>query len=70
MTKRQVLLTPAQAGEIFGVSGRTMSRWAREGRVPTIVLPSGHRRFRPEDLELVVTPAEERHERAYERRTA
>lgn len=31
-----------------GVSDETVNRWARDGKLPCITLPSGTRRFRPE----------------------
>lgn len=64
------LVKIGEAARRCGVSVATMRRWADAGRVPVIVSPTRQRRFRASDLEHIVTPAEERHERAYERRTA
>jgi excisionase family DNA binding protein len=36
---------------MFGVTARTVSRWAKAGRLPHIVTPGGHVRFRRSDLE-------------------
>jgi excisionase family DNA binding protein len=38
-------LRAGEAAEILHVSPKTMSRWAKEGRVPHIVTLGGHRRF-------------------------
>jgi len=44
-------LTPGQAARVLGVSPRTVSRWADEGRLTHIVTLGGHRRFLREDVE-------------------
>lgn len=38
-------LRAGEAAQILHVSPKTMSRWAKEGRVPHIVTLGGHRRF-------------------------
>jgi len=38
-------LRAGEAAEMLHVSPKTMSRWAKEGRVPHIVTLGGHRRF-------------------------
>jgi excisionase family DNA binding protein len=45
------LLTTTEAGEILGVSGKTVSRYADLGTLPVLTLPSGHRRFRRSDID-------------------
>ena len=45
------LLTTAQVARRLGVSSRTLVRYAERGYVtPAMVLPSGHRRWRLEDV--------------------
>jgi excisionase family DNA binding protein len=44
------LLTPQEAADIIHVTVSTLLRWAREGRLPSVVMPSGRRRFRLTDL--------------------
>jgi excisionase family DNA binding protein len=45
------LLTTAQAARLLGISSRTLVRYAEKGYVkPTMVLPSGHRRWDLEDV--------------------
>ena len=46
-----VMLTPEQAARRLGVSSRSLARWSREGLIKTVVLPSGHRRYRVEDID-------------------
>src|SRR5207245_2208081 len=52
MAQRDVM-TPAEASEVLGVSPRTLSRWAREGRIRAIVTLGGHRRFIRTEIEAV-----------------
>jgi putative resolvase len=44
-------LSIGDAARILGVSVDTVRRWSDEGRVPVVVLPSGHRRYRLADVE-------------------
>ena len=46
------MLTSTKVGKELGLTKGTIGRLAREGRIPCIQLPSGHRRF---DLEAVKT---------------
>lgn len=39
------LLTPAEVVRIFGVRTVTVTRWAREGKIPYSLTPGGHRRY-------------------------
>jgi excisionase family DNA binding protein len=58
MTKRpvqpRILLLPAEAAERLGVSTRTLTRWADEGLIPVVVLPTGHRRYLTSDVTAVL----------------
>ncbi|MGW5241465.1 helix-turn-helix domain-containing protein [Monashia sp. NPDC004114] len=44
------LLTPQEAANLIHVSRSTLLRWAREGRLASVTIPSGRRRFRLGDL--------------------
>jgi excisionase family DNA binding protein len=39
------LLTRTEVARLLGVSPNTVSRWAREGRLPCQMTLGGHRRF-------------------------
>jgi len=58
---RPELLTAKEAGEALGgISDETVNRWAREGKLACITLPSGQRRFRREVIDAILaggTPA-------------
>jgi excisionase family DNA binding protein len=44
------LMTIGEAARLLGVSPITLRRWSDEGRIPVVVLPSGHRRYQPDDI--------------------
>lgn len=50
------LLTPAEVATFFRVDPKTVTRWAVTGRIASIRLPSGHRRYRRGDVEAVNAP--------------
>jgi excisionase family DNA binding protein len=45
------LLSPGQVAKLVGVSAKTVSNWAREGRLTSFRTMGGHRRFRRSELE-------------------
>ncbi len=44
-------LRAAEAAAYLNVSPKTVSRWAKEGKVPHIVTLGGHRRFPRREIE-------------------
>ena len=51
------LLTAAEVVAEFPVFSRpVLWRWAREGKVPSILLPSRRRLFRRSDIQMLLTP--------------
>lgn len=44
------LLTPGEVASIFRVDPRTVTRWAKAGRVKSTRTPGGHRRFRESEI--------------------
>lgn len=44
------LLTPAEVARRFRVDPKTVTRWARAGRLTSIRTPGGHRRFRKSEV--------------------
>ena len=39
------LLTPAQVAQMYKVDPKTVTRWAKAGRLSCIKTPGGHRRY-------------------------
>ena len=42
---RGAYLRTSEVAKILRVSSKTVSRWAREGRLPHVITLGGHRRF-------------------------
>lgn len=56
------LLTPAQVASIFSVNPKTVTRWAKAGKLTSIRTLGGHRRYRETEVRALlagipVTPA-------------
>jgi len=47
-------LTRSDVARLFGVSGSTVTRWARTGLLRSIRTPGGHYRFRSDEVHRVV----------------
>jgi excisionase family DNA binding protein len=45
------LLTPAEVAQMFRVNPKTVTRWARAGKLNAIRTLGGHRRFRASEIE-------------------
>jgi excisionase family DNA binding protein len=45
------LLTPGEVAVMFRVNPKTVTRWARSGRIAAIRTIGGHRRFRASDIQ-------------------
>ena len=41
----QELLTPAEVARLFAVEPKTVTRWARDGKLSSVRTLGGHRRF-------------------------
>ena len=54
VSMRGWLLTPKQVADLLKVTPRTINRWAHDGEIPSITLPSGKFRFRSRDIEDLV----------------
>lgn len=53
----EVLLTPSEVATLFRVDPKTVTRWAKAGKLTSIRTLGGHRRYREaEVLELLGVP--------------
>ena len=50
-----VYIRTAEAAKMLRVSPKTVSRWAKQGRLPHVVTLGGHRRFPQEAIERLAT---------------
>jgi excisionase family DNA binding protein len=46
----EMLLTPAEVAEMFRVNPKTVTRWARAGKITSLRTLGGHRRFREAEI--------------------
>ena len=46
----EALLTPAEVAALFRVNPKTVTRWARAGKITAIRTLGGHRRFRATEI--------------------
>ena len=58
------LLTPAEVARMFRVSPKTVTRWARAGKLTAMRTLGGHRRFRASEVRGLLGRIEEGSERA------
>jgi excisionase family DNA binding protein len=49
-TQPDTLLTPAEVAALFRVNPKTVTRWARAGKITAIRTLGGHRRFRASEI--------------------
>lgn len=45
------LLTPSEVAQLFRVNPKTVTRWARAGKLTAIRTLGGHRRFRASEVD-------------------
>jgi excisionase family DNA binding protein len=51
------LLTPGEVAELFKVNPKTVTRWARAGKITAIRTLGGHRRFDAEEIRSILDGA-------------
>ena len=56
----EVLLTPAEVAKLFRVDPKTVTRWAKAGKLTAIRTLGGHRRYRQSEVNLLLTKPENR----------
>lgn len=54
------LLTPREVASMFRVDPKTVTRWAKAGRIPAIRTPGRHHRFRESDVRALVEGGDQR----------
>jgi len=47
---QEVLLTPAEVASLFRVDPKTVTRWAKAGKLTAIRTLGGHRRYRQSEV--------------------
>jgi excisionase family DNA binding protein len=54
-TEGDQLLTPAEVAALFRVDPKTVTRWARAGKLQAIRTLGGHRRYRETDVRALLS---------------
>jgi excisionase family DNA binding protein len=53
------LLTPAEVAAMFRVNPKTVTRWARAGKISAVRTLGGHRRFRSDEIRRFLEEAQD-----------
>lgn len=54
--EQEALLTPSEVAAMFRVNPKTVTRWARSGKISAIRTLGGHRRFRESEIRKFLEP--------------
>ncbi len=57
--EHEALLTPGEVAALFRVDPKTVSRWAKAGKLSAVRTLGGHRRFREAEIRALVATAAE-----------
>lgn len=49
-SEQEILLTPSEVAALFRVDPKTVSRWAKAGKLTAIRTLGGHRRYRQSEV--------------------
>jgi excisionase family DNA binding protein len=49
------LLTTSEAARRLGLAPGTILRWTKEGKIPSLLTPGKHRRFKSSDVDALLT---------------
>jgi len=53
-TEQEVLLTPAEVATLFRVDPKTVTRWAKAGKLTSIRTLGGHRRYKDSEVKALL----------------
>ena len=60
-TDPEPLLTPAEVASLFRVDPKTVTRWAKAGKISAIRTLGGHRRYREAEVRAILTQTNPAH---------
>ena len=55
VSEQEVLLTPAEVASLFRVDPKTVTRWAKAGKLTSIRTLGGHRRYKESEVKSLIT---------------
>ena len=50
------MLTPSEVAQAFGVDPKTVTRWAKQGKIAAVRTLGGHRRYRASEVRALLNP--------------
>ena len=53
-TEQEILLTPAEVASLFRVDPKTVTRWAKAGKLTSIRTLGGHRRYKDSEVKALL----------------
>ncbi|GEN80318.1 BldC family transcriptional regulator [Actinotalea fermentans] len=53
-SEQETLLTPSEVAALFRVDPKTVTRWAKSGKISSIRTLGGHRRYRESEVRLLL----------------
>jgi excisionase family DNA binding protein len=53
-SEQEILLTPAEVASLFRVDPKTVTRWAKSGKLTSIRTLGGHRRFKESEVKALL----------------
>jgi excisionase family DNA binding protein len=53
-SEHEVLLTPAEVASLFRVDPKTVTRWAKSGKLTSIRTLGGHRRYKESEIKALL----------------
>ena len=53
-SEHEVLLTPAEVASLFRVDPKTVTRWAKSGKLTSIRTLGGHRRYKESEVKALL----------------
>lgn len=53
---KELLISSGEVASMLGVTVQTVLRWVKMDLIDSILLPSGHRRFRKSDIDIIKNP--------------
>ena len=54
-TEQEILLTPSEVANLFRVDPKTVTRWAKAGKLTSIRTLGGHRRYKESEVKALLT---------------
>ncbi len=54
LSNQENLLTPAEVASLFRVDPKTVTRWAKAGKLTSIRTLGGHRRYRESEVKVLL----------------